>query len=43
MSGCVCGVDVVCVQSARGGRDYVRYGKCVVSAVCERWDVVCDE
>ena len=29
-----CGVDVVCVQSAGGGRGYVRYGKCVVSAVC---------
>ena len=31
-----CGVGVVCVQSARGGRGYARYGKCVVSAVCVR-------
>ena len=28
-----CGVDVVCVQSARGGRGCVMYGKCVVSVV----------
>ena len=32
-----CGVDMVCVQSARGGRGCVRYGRCVVSAVCVRY------
>ena len=28
-----CGVDVVCAQSARGGRDYAGCGKDAVSAV----------